>query len=439
MGSTITLHHLAKTYPNGQTAVRQLSLTVEDGEFLVLLGPSGCGKSTLLRMIAGLESISEGELHLDGRLANDLEPSERNVAMIFQNFALYPNMTTAQNIGFPLAVQKQDPAQVESHAASVAQTLGIDHLLQRTPGQLSGGERQRVAMGRAVVRRPSVFLMDEPLSSLDARLRARLRTEILSITRRTGATTIYVTHDQAEAMALGDRVAVLRGGILQQVDSPRNLYALPANAFVASFVGTPRINLLHGTVHAPVDGVMTVSLGAQQLALPYPLTRDHQMLRVVQGRPLLIGLRPEAIRLAEHSRATPFERPLTGIVEHVEFQGHEALLHLSLGGQQADVPPQPSALAPHLQKRWSATALIQRVLRRTGLFNRRPLSPPGPDHFPTPAPIRSGIGELVVRDEPSAPHRRGQHLPLLVDVRNLLIFDDHGERVSPDPTQTPEL
>lgn len=439
MGSTITLHQLAKTYPNGQTAVRRLSLTVEDGEFLVLLGPSGCGKSTLLRMIAGLESISEGELRLDGRLANDLEPSERNVAMIFQSFALYPNMTAAQNIGFPLAVRKQDPAQVESHAASVAHTLGIDHLLQRTPGQLSGGERQRVAMGRAVVRRPSVFLMDEPLSSLDARLRARLRAEMLSVTRRTGATTIYVTHDQAEAMALGDRVAVLRGGTLQQMDSPRNLYALPANAFVASFVGTPRINLLHGTVHAPVDGVMTVSLGAQQLALPYPLTRDHQMLRVVQGRPLLIGLRPESIRIAEHSRATPFERPLTGIVEHVEFQGHEALLHLSLGGEQAEVPPQPSALTQHPETRRSATALMQRVLRRSGAFNRRQLSPLAPRQFPTPAPARSGIGELVVRDEPGTAHRRGQHLPLLVDVRNLLVFDAHGERISPDATQTPEL
>lgn len=220
MGSTITLHDLAKTYPNGQRAVRQVSLTVEDGEFLVLLGPSGCGKSTLLRMIAGLETISGGELHLNGEIANDLQPSERDIAMIFQSFALYPNMTTAQNIGFPLAVQKQDHDQVSTHVQSVAQTLGIDHLLDQIPGRLSGGERQRVAMGRAVVRRPSVFLMDEPLSSLDTRLRNRLRTEMLAVTRSTGATTIYVTHDQAEAMALGDRVAVMRDGILQQVDTP---------------------------------------------------------------------------------------------------------------------------------------------------------------------------------------------------------------------------
>ncbi|MEW2127918.1 ABC transporter ATP-binding protein [Streptomyces sp. NPDC007259] len=438
MGSTITLRDLAKTYPNGQTAVRKISLTVDDGEILVLLGPSGCGKSTLLRMIAGLETISAGELHLDGRLANDLESSERGIAMIFQSFALYPNMTAAQNIGFPLTVQKRDPAEVDTHATTVAHTLGIDHLLQRTPHQLSGGERQRVAMGRALVRRPSVFLMDEPLSSLDARLRARLRTEMLSVTRRTGATTIYVTHDQAEAMALGDRVAVLRGGTLQQIDSPRNLYALPANAFVASFVGTPRINLLHGTVHAPIGEPMRLSLGAQHLPLPHPLTRDHQMLRVVQGRPLLIGLRPEAIRIAEHSHATPFERGLTGIVEHVEFQGHEALLHLSLGGQQAEVPAQPTAQPPVPMRRWNATSLVHRALRRRKITHRHH-STAGTGQFPTPAPSRNGIGELIVRDEPSTPHRRGQHVPLLVDVRSLLVFDAHGERISPDPTQTPQL
>ncbi|WP_374492759.1 ABC transporter ATP-binding protein [Streptomyces sp. ICN903] len=364
MGSTITLHDLAKTYPNGQTAVNRLSLAIEAGEFLVLLGPSGCGKSTLLRMIAGLETITEGELRLNGRLANDLDPSERDVAMIFQSFALYPTMTAAENIGFPLAVRKQDRPHVAAQVQTVAETLGIGHLLARSPSQLSGGERQRVAMGRAVVRRPSVFLMDEPLSSLDARLRNRLRMEMLSVARSTGATTVYVTHDQAEAMALGDRVAVLRDGALQQVDTPRRLYELPANAFVASFIGTPRINLLHGTVHAPIDGSLSVSLGAQHLPLPQPLTHDHQMLRVVQSRPLLIGLRPEAVRIAEHSQATPFERPLTGVVEHIEFQGHEALLHLSLGGRQADVPPQPLPQEQHKPPRNTTTDLARRLLHR---------------------------------------------------------------------------
>ncbi|MEU1123279.1 ABC transporter ATP-binding protein [Streptomyces sp. NPDC005899] len=438
MGSTITLRNLTKTYPNGQRGVRRLSLTVQDGEFLVLLGPSGCGKSTLLRMIAGLETISGGELHLDGRIANDLPPSERDIAMIFQSFALYPNMTTAQNIGFPLAVRKQDSGQVTAHVQSVARTLGIDHLLNQIPGRLSGGERQRVAMGRAVVRRPSVFLMDEPLSSLDARLRARLRTEMLAVTRSTGATTVYVTHDQAEAMALGDRVAVMRDGILQQVDTPRTLYALPANAFVASFVGTPRINLLHGTVYAPVDGVMALDVGAQKITLSYPLTHDHQMLRVVQGQPLLIGLRPEAIRIADKTHATAFERAVTGVVEHTEFQGHEALLHLSLGGQRADVPAQLSDHTPHHPTRTSAADILRQLRRRIGLFGHHP-APLGATEPPSQPPPRKGIGELVIRDEPGARHRRGQHIPLLIDVRNLLVFDAHGERISPDPTRVPEL
>ncbi|MFE9138905.1 ABC transporter ATP-binding protein [Streptomyces sp. NPDC007355] len=439
MGSTITLHNVAKTYPGGQSALRQVSLTVTAGEFLVLLGPSGCGKSTLLRMIAGLETITEGELHLDGTLANDLDPSERDTAMIFQSFALYPNMTAAENIAFPLAVQKQDPAQVSQHVESAAHALGISHLLERRPHRLSGGERQRVAMGRATVRQPSVFLLDEPLSSLDARLRTRLRLEILSTVRKSGATTIYVTHDQSEAMALGDRVAVLRDGILQQVDTPQGLYSLPANAFVASFVGTPRISLIHGTVYAPIDGAMAISLGAQQLNLPMPLSRDHQMLRVMQGSPLLIGLRPEAVRIAERTQAGPFERPLTGIVEHVEFQGHETLLHLTVGGQAADVPDQSVPEPPLRPIRRSTSGLARQLVQRASKLLSRQRRTPGPYHAPTPTTPTRSRGELVVRANTGSFHQRGQHLPLLVDVCNLFVFDARGERVSPDPTHIPEL
>ncbi|MFF9472610.1 ABC transporter ATP-binding protein [Streptomyces roseolus] len=437
MGSTITLTDVAKTYPGGQPAVRRLSLTVTAGEFLVLLGPSGCGKSTLLRMIAGLETITEGELRLDGTRANDLDPSERDTAMIFQNFALYPNMTAAENIGFPLAVHHQDPAEVERRVETAANSLGIGHLLERRPDQLSGGERQRVAMGRATVRQPSVFLLDEPLSSLDARLRARLRLEILSSAHKSGATTIYVTHDQAEAMALGDRIAVMRDGVLQQVDTPRGLYALPANAFVASFIGTPRISLIHGTVYAPIDGAMAVSLGAQQLPLPMPLSRDHQILRVVQGNPLLIGLRPEAVRIAERARATEFERPLTGMVVHVEFQGHETLVHLSVGGQRADVPPQALPDLPARPDHGKAVGLTRQLISRARTAARG-RSAPSPVVPPNPA-IEANSGELVVRANSGTHHRRGQHLPLLVDVRGLLVFDERGERVSPDPTHTPDL
>ncbi|MFF8513468.1 TOBE domain-containing protein [Streptomyces sp. NPDC015492] len=241
----------------------------------------------------------------------------------------------------------------------------------------------------------------------------------------------------AEAMALGDRIAVMRDGILQQVDTPRGLYALPANAFVASFIGTPRISLIHGTVYAPIDGVMAVSLGAQQLPLPMPLTRDHQMLRIVQGNPLLIGLRPEAVRIADRTQATEFERPLTGIVEHVEFQGHETLLHLSVGGHRADVPPQALPDPPARTTRRNATGLTRRLISHatTALQKRSasaPLTAPNPG-------IETNSGELVVRANSGTHHRRGRHLPLLVDVRSLLVFDERGERVSPDPTHIPDL
>ncbi|EFH28497.1 2-aminoethylphosphonate ABC transport system, ATP-binding component PhnT [Streptomyces sviceus ATCC 29083] len=262
MTRAISLHHVSKTYTRGVRVVDRLSLDIVPGEFLVLLGPSGCGKSTVLRMIAGLEEITEGELRLDGEYANDLLPAERRMAMVFQNFALYPNMTSRGNIGFPLRIEApgEDP---RARVDATARMLGIEDLLDRYPAQLSGGERQRVAMGRAIARHPTAFLMDEPLSNLDAKLRNHLRAEIAGLTRELGVTTVYVTHDQAEAMSLGDRVAVLRGGVLQQVGSPRSVYALPRNVFVAAFIGTPRINLLRGVVRAPLDGAMTISLGKQ--------------------------------------------------------------------------------------------------------------------------------------------------------------------------------
>ncbi|BFO20194.1 hypothetical protein SHKM778_65820 [Streptomyces sp. KM77-8] len=269
MTRAISLHDVSKAFTRGVPVVDRLSLDIAPGEFLVLLGPSGCGKSTVLRMIAGLEAIDDGQLLLDGEHANELPPSDRDMAMVFQNFALYPSMTSRANIGFPLRIESPgaDPA---PRVDATARMLGIEDLLDRFPAQLSGGERQRVAMGRAIARHPSAFLMDEPLSNLDAKLRNRLRAEISQLTRELGVTTVYVTHDQAEAMSLGDRVAVLRGGVLQQVGTPRAVYSLPSNVFVAAFIGTPRINLLRGLVRAPLDGAMTISLGKQFLRLPEP-------------------------------------------------------------------------------------------------------------------------------------------------------------------------
>ncbi|MES4833702.1 ABC transporter ATP-binding protein, partial [Streptomyces anthocyanicus] len=359
MTRAISLHDVSKTYARGVRVVDRLSLDIAPGEFLVLLGPSGCGKSTVLRMIAGLEEITEGELTLDGAYANDLLPAERRMAMVFQNFALYPNMTTRGNIGFPLRVE--DPQTDHTpRVDATARMLGIEDLLDRLPAQLSGGERQRVAMGRAISRHPTAFLMDEPLSNLDAKLRNHLRAEITRLTRELGVTTIYVTHDQSEAMSLGDRVAVLRGGVLQQVDTPRAVYALPRNVFVAAFIGTPRINLLRGLVRAPLDGAMTISLGKQFLRLPEPLSLDHQLLRVQQGREVIVGLRSEAVRIAKPSSARPGEVLLTGLVEHVEFQGHEVLVHFNTGSQPAVVPdleaPRPAA-RPVRRRRRDGTVL----------------------------------------------------------------------------------
>ncbi|RRR68970.1 ABC transporter ATP-binding protein, partial [Streptomyces sp. RP5T] len=354
MTRAISLHHVSKTYTRGARVVDRLSLDIAPGEFLVLLGPSGCGKSTVLRMIAGLEEITEGQLRLDGEYANDLLPAERRMAMVFQNFALYPNMTSRGNIGFPLRIEAPDE-DPRARVDATARMLGIEDLLDRYPGQLSGGERQRVAMGRAISRRPSAFLMDEPLSNLDAKLRNHLRAEIAGLTRELGVTTVYVTHDQAEAMSLGDRVAVLRGGVLQQVGTPRSVYALPRNVFVAAFIGTPRINLLRGLVRAPLDGAMTISLGKQYLRLPEPLSLDHQLLRVQQGREVIVGLRSEAIRIAKRTSARPGEMPITGLVEHVEFQGHEVLVHFNTGSRPAFVPdleaPRPAARPPRRRRR----------------------------------------------------------------------------------------
>ncbi|MET8458008.1 ABC transporter ATP-binding protein [Streptomyces parvulus] len=443
MTRAITLHDVSKTFARGVRVVDRLSLDIAPGEFLVLLGPSGCGKSTVLRMIAGLEEVTEGELLLDGAYANDLLPAERRMAMVFQNFALYPNMTTRGNIGFPLRVEapQADPG---PRVDATARMLGIEDLLDRLPAQLSGGERQRVAMGRAIARRPSAFLMDEPLSNLDAKLRNHLRAEITGLTRELGVTTVYVTHDQSEAMSLGDRVAVLRGGVLQQVDTPRAVYALPRNVFVAAFIGTPRINLLRGVVRAPLDGAMTIGLGKQALRLPEPLCLDHQLLRVQQGREVIVGLRSEAVRIAKPASARPGEVLLTGLVEHVEFQGHEILVHLNTGSRPAVVPdleaPRPAA-RPVRRRRRDGTVL-DRLRERAGALRAGPAAVVDDAEEPGPAvtaPDGRLPGDLIVRTTPDIDLRHGMQIPLLVDLAHLFVFDQHGDRICPAPARLPDL
>ncbi|GAB3693018.1 ABC transporter ATP-binding protein [Corynebacterium nasicanis] len=284
--ATITLDHVDKLYPNGYHAIKDANLDIRDGEFVILVGPSGCGKSTLLNMIAGLEDITGGELRFDDQVVNDLSARDRDIAMVFQSYALYPHMTVRENIEFPLRLSRLPKSEIQSKVAEVSASLGLDEYLDRKPAQLSGGQRQRVAMGRAIVRRPKVFLMDEPLSNLDAKLRVQMRAEIARLQQDLGVTTVYVTHDQTEAMTLGDRVVVMRKGVIQQVGSPDELYASPENLFVAGFIGSPSMNFMPGRLH---DGVVSTGFGA--ILLPDALIDAASR---ATSDSVILGIRPEA-------------------------------------------------------------------------------------------------------------------------------------------------
>jgi multiple sugar transport system ATP-binding protein len=290
----VVLDRVSKVYPGGTHAVHDLRLHVRDGELFVLLGPSGCGKSTILRMIAGLETITSGELWLAGVYANDLDPRERNVAMVFQHGALYPHRSVRGNLAFPLELSHSDPATTRERVVELAKALGIDSMLDRFPGTLSGGQRQRVAMGRAVIREPSIFLMDEPLSNLDAAMRSELRMEIGGLVRSLGVTTLYVTHDQAEALTLADRMAILRDGVLQDVGTPQQLYADPATMFVAAFLSSPPINLLRAIAYADRDEGIILDFGTQRLVIPWTDARAHSFT-AAHGSPVVVGIRADAL------------------------------------------------------------------------------------------------------------------------------------------------
>jgi multiple sugar transport system ATP-binding protein len=320
----VSLEGVNKVYENGFHAVKDLSLDISDGEFMVLVGPSGCGKTTALRMVAGLEDITSGILRIGGKEANDETPKERDIAMVFQNYALYPHMTVAENIGFALKLRKMPKDQLNAKVGEAAEILGLTDWLDRKPGQLSGGQRQRVAMGRAIVREPSVFLMDEPLSNLDAKLRVQMRAEVARIQRRIGVSTIYVTHDQVEAMTMGDRVVVMRDGKLQQVDTPQTLYDNPDNIFVAAFIGSPAQNLYDAVVG---EGARSVKLGSQTVELPETVGLKRPALRTYAGKDVVVGMRPEHLRAAKPEITGP---KLVGDVELVEALGSELVVHFTI-------------------------------------------------------------------------------------------------------------
>ncbi|MEV1156671.1 ABC transporter ATP-binding protein [Micromonospora chokoriensis] len=427
--STVTLKDVSKVFRDGTLAVDSINLDVNDGEFMVLLGPSGCGKSTVLRMIAGLEDPTQGAVMLDGELANDLPPRDRKIAMVFQDFALYPHMTVGDNIAFPLRLAGVEPEPRGERVSDVASALGIGDVLSRKPGQLSGGQRQRVAMGRAIVRRPGLFLMDEPLSNLDSGLRAELRAEISGLTRELGVTTVYVTHDQAEALTMADRVAIMRRGVLQDVGTPTQVYGRPATLYVAAFLGSPRMNLLEASVYVHLDRYVTLNLGEQSLYLPWNDIRSRAVAHY-HGERIVVGMRAEA--LTPVSPDSPGD-VLRGRIRYLEHHGHESLAFLDIGATAIMVDEMGAPLDP--------PPVGQRGLRRFGSVMQRLTGKP----VESQAPAVGGGAQTSVLPDPGRHHRRPAELavrlapypavsaghPLAVSVRMdaLHFFDERGARI----------
>lgn len=327
--AAVSFEGVSKIYPDGTRAVNHVDLGIDDGEFVVLVGPSGCGKTTALRMVAGLEEISEGSLKIGDRVVNHVPSRDRDIAMVFQSYALYPHLSVYDNIAFGLKLKGVEKSEIQSRVAEAARILDLEPFLKRKPRALSGGQRQRVAMGRAIVRQPQAFLMDEPLSNLDAKLRVAMRAEIAGIQQRLGVTTIYVTHDQVEAMTMGDRVAVMRKGELQQVASPQELYDNPVNLFVGGFIGSPAMNMLEATIER-ANGGLAANLGNQKIALG-----DHAGLGEYEGRNVIIGIRPEDLEDATQSDDAGEGRRLRGRVSLREALGSEIMVHLAVDAQSA--------------------------------------------------------------------------------------------------------
>jgi multiple sugar transport system ATP-binding protein len=388
----VTFQGVSKIYPDGTRAVNDFNLGIEDGEFMVLVGPSGCGKTTALRMVAGLEDISEGVVRIGERVVNHVPSRDRDIAMVFQSYALYPHLSVYDNIAFGLKLQKLPKSQIDERVNDAARILGLEGHLKRKPRALSGGQRQRVAMGRAIVRQPSAFLMDEPLSNLDAKLRVQMRAEIAKLQDDLGTTTVYVTHDQVEAMTMGDRVAVMRKGELQQVAAPQELYDRPDNLFVAGFIGSPAMNMVEASLERR-DGGLAASLGNQKIGLGDETLSVRPALRSYEGKSVILGIRPEDLEDAALESDTPADRRLRGDVELREALGSEIMVHFRTDAKQA------------------VTDETRELQKDVG----------APD---TPAAVADSSGStLVGRFGARSAVREGETVEVAVDTRALHFFD----------------
>jgi multiple sugar transport system ATP-binding protein len=391
--AVVAFDSVSKVYPDGTRAVSAMDLEVGDQEFVVLVGPSGCGKTTALRMVAGLEEISEGRLRIGERVVNDVPSRDRDIAMVFQSYALYPHLSVYENIAFGLRLKKIPKEEIDRRVRSAAQVLDLTQWLERKPRNLSGGQRQRVAMGRAIVREPAAFLMDEPLSNLDAKLRVAMRAEIARLQSDLGVTTIYVTHDQVEAMTMGDRVAVMRRGELQQVAPPQELYDRPVNVFVGGFIGSPSMNLLQGRLENG-SGAPTLRLGDQMLALDRELLDERPALQAWVGRDLIAGIRPEELHDAALDGDAPDDRRLRMRVQLREALGSEVIVHARIAAQAAK------------------TEQIEELTEDLGV---RTLAHDGGDD--------AGETTIVGRLSPHSTVREGETAEVVVDTRQLHFFD----------------